>query len=286
MRSNIQEQVENLNSEETEWQIDCSLCEKVILWFKEQKLKDVNFITLEIKDEVMRKKFLDNELSHVKRRWEITTIVVIIFVILSILMNHKDEKALIGFLLQTGDITIVLITMSLLGKKFKSVHHYSIYMIIFVRAISSLAQVQLKIKEIEPFNELFDYYAWTSSVILRIFVPSSMLFLTQWKHFFYFALPFSLVMQSVLLSYSEQVYGGAVNCDSMMENFTTSATILKDFTLILVIALGIFSHCKALVSRFIMFEKSKIQQSQLTQVFHEQSDGLIVLKQKISDPVR
>ena len=115
-------------------------------------------------------------------------------------------------------------------------------------------------------------------MIMRIVVPASMLVLTHWKIFLYFVLPFSLLMQRVMISQTERVYQGTVNCDSMMENFNASSHISRDSCIILFISYGIFSHCKTLVSRFIVFEKSIIQQKQLTQVFNEQSDGLVVLK--------
>ena len=87
----------------------------------------------------MRKKFLENELTEVKKRWKILTFVELIFIVLIVPTNFSDRDALITLGLNIGDVTIVLIVMSLLGRKWKSIHHYSIIVCIFVRILSQLA---------------------------------------------------------------------------------------------------------------------------------------------------
>ena len=95
----------------------CSLKEKISLWWKEEQAKDVNFLTLKIKDKVLREKFLNNELREVKKRWEISTVMVLLFYALISLSNLGDKDAAITLAINTGDVCLVLILMSLLGRK-------------------------------------------------------------------------------------------------------------------------------------------------------------------------
>ena len=60
----------------------------------------------------------------------------------------------------------------------------------------------------------------------------------------------------------------------------TQLHVHRDFFLILCVSIGIYSHNSALVGHYLLNKKTIRQQKQLTQVFHEQPEGLIVLQLK------
>ena len=53
----------------------------------------------------------------------------------------------------------------------------------------------------------------------------------------------------------------------------------RDFILIIIITAGIFVNKSSTVRRFVTFEKSQVQQIQLTKIFNVATDGLVVLKE-------
>lgn len=66
----------------------------------------------------------------------------------------------------------------------------------------------------------------------------------------------------------------------MLDNFQYKTTLMRDVGGIIFIAMGIYSHKSTLVNRFITYERSQLMQRQLSKVFQEQPDGLLVLKQR------
>ena len=144
-----------------------------------------------------------------------------------------------------------MVMMTILGWKWLFLHHYSLYVIIIVRAIYLMIQVQMLIEEVEPFPKYFDYHSWSTSLMLRIFLPSSLLFLTRWKPFLIFLVPFVVIAQIIFVTNIEKVYSVLANCDQMKENFSVKNTINKDLTLMIALIIGIYSHSKTLVSRHI-----------------------------------
>ena len=96
-------------------------------------------------------------------------------------------------------------------------------------------------------------------------------------------MPVIFVISVVITNYTNEIYGGLAGCPKIMENYDNNSTILRDFGYVFFITMGIYSQKSTLVSRFITHERSQLQQRQLAKVFHEQPDGLIVLKQRFQD---
>lgn len=148
----------------------------------------------------MRKKFTDDELKAVKFRWEVCTVVLLLVLILTVIIQWNDKDKLKSFLMSMTDLFIVFIALSLLGRFWPKVHHLSLIILVVMRAGWTMAQVQMVINEVSPVNELFDYYAWSTFLLLRVVVPASLLFLTQFNLYFYIIMPFIMVMQCVFIN--------------------------------------------------------------------------------------
>ena len=112
----------------------CGICEKVSLWWRNSKQSEVNVLTLEIRDKELRQKFEQGELMAVKRRFEISTAIYTVLIIIAVLMNWGNTDRLIVFFAQIGDTYAVLIIFTLLGRKWINVHHYCLLAIILTRA--------------------------------------------------------------------------------------------------------------------------------------------------------
>ena len=106
-----------------------------------------------------------------------------------------------------------------------------------------------------------------------------MLFVVRFRVFLYIVLPTGLILQAAMLTQFESIYSETVQCSAILENFEYKNALGRDYTVFLYIAIGIYSQNYTLVSRFLNSEKAQLQQRQLTQVFTEQPDGLIVLKE-------
>ena len=96
--------------------------------------------------------------------------------------------------------------MCLLGRFWSKVHHISLIVLVVTRAAWTMAQVQMVINDIDSVSQNFDYYAWSTFLLFRLVVPASMLFLTQFSLYICIVMPFTIVMQCVLLSYTSEVY--------------------------------------------------------------------------------
>ena len=89
---------------EEDFEFNCSLCEKIKLWFHQWKTSEINSITLTIRDPVLHKKFSKVELLAVKRRWEISTICFTVLAIVTTILNWSSKNKLFSFLLSIGDL--------------------------------------------------------------------------------------------------------------------------------------------------------------------------------------
>ena len=67
---------------------------------------------------------------------------------------------MIESLFSVGDVGVVLIILSMIGRKWANVHHYSLIVLIVVRAAFTVVQVQLLLNHVAPFDEKFDFYSW------------------------------------------------------------------------------------------------------------------------------
>ena len=97
-------------------------------------MKDVNMVDLKIRDNVLRKKFSDEELLAVKYRWEVSTIVFISLFVLNLLAQWNDKEKLKVSLFSIADLLLVFCFMGLLGRFLPKVHHASLIVLVMVRA--------------------------------------------------------------------------------------------------------------------------------------------------------
>ena len=83
----------------------------------------------------MREEFEAEQLTLVKKRWNILTAAFIIISTFVGLTSISDSKTIIGALVNLGDCVLVGIVMSLLGWKWKNAHNFSLPVLIFVRGV-------------------------------------------------------------------------------------------------------------------------------------------------------
>ena len=144
-------------------------------------------------------------------------------------------------------------------------HHYSLLVLIVVRVAFTVAQIQLVLRNVAPFDEKFDFYSWQTSLILRIMIPGSMLFMTDFRQYVIVIFPLTVIAQSYLTSQVPQIYANQnVACEKILENFKMGSIIYKDFFWVILYSLGMYSHKKSLVTRFILYKKDIRYQLQQT----------------------
>ena len=155
-------------------------------------------MTLTIKDKSLREKFEELELEGVQRRWEIATAIFLTLHLLNLIFKIKDVDRIVYDQLNDGGISVGFVIFTLLGRKWKHVHHYSILVYIFGRAFWTMVNIHLKRNDVEPFASNFNYILTVTASLLRAVTPVSLLFLTHWKLFLCFIFPFSIIMHAVL----------------------------------------------------------------------------------------
>ena len=62
------------------------------------------------------------------------------------------------------------------------------------------------------------------------------------------------------------------------DGFKASNNAARDLSYFIYCSWGLYCYSSTLVNRFITYETSRLQQSYMTKLFHEQRDGLVVLK--------
>ena len=62
--------------------------------------------------------------------------------------------------LAIGDCWVVFVTLSLIGRKWAKVHHFSLIVLIVVRAAFTVVQIQLLMRSVAPFDDKFDFYSF------------------------------------------------------------------------------------------------------------------------------
>ena len=157
-------------------------------------------VTLRIRDRELGEKFVQEELKAVKGRWETCTLIFIVFFILTLLVKWNDKDGLKEFLFITSDAFIVFCVMCLLGRFWPKVHHASLVLLLLVRAGWMVAQMHMVINEVQSVRDMFNYYDWSTFMLLRVVVPASMLFLTQFNLYLFVVLPLTLVIQVGMIS--------------------------------------------------------------------------------------
>ena len=72
------------------------------------------------------------------------------------------------------------------------------------------------------------------------------------------------------------------NCANsvMPKDYSTLLQTTRDFFLIACVSAGIYSQSSALVNNFLLSQRSIKQEKQLANLFDEQPEGLVVLKER------
>ena len=128
-------------------------------------------------------------------------------------------------------------------------------------------------------DDKFSFDTLQGQYFLRVYVLASMLYIVNYKTFFYFVLPQIFVATAALHSMTETFYSDVLQCPEFVKKYELIVALGEDYTMIILLAIGIYSHCYTLVSRFINSEKAMLQQKHFTKVFHEQPAGLLVLQE-------
>ena len=122
------------------------------------------------------------------------------------------------------------------------------------------------------FDDMTSYYEW-STMMMRIFMPASMLFLSRYKYFFLIVFPIAFGTQITMTIMSEKLVfredESGICAKLFQKNLTAANMIIRDLVQYGVFATGIYSHNQALVSRFISYKKGELQQACYTKVFTE-----------------
>ena len=171
-----------------------------------QKITDINLVTLRIRDKALEEKFVQEELKAVKHRWETCTIIFIVMFIFTLMVQWNDKDKLKEFLFNITDAFLVFCLMCLLGRFWLKVHHASLVVLILVRVGWLAAQMHMVINEVEQVQDMFNYYDWSTFALLRVIVPASLLFLTQFNLYLFVVLPLTLITQFGMISYVEKVF--------------------------------------------------------------------------------
>lgn len=148
------------DSEEENFEIKCSLCEKAKLWYKQWKASEINSISLTIRDRALQNKFINVELLAVKQRWEISTVVFTVVLVIYCGLNWNEKHDILSFFVSVGDLFITLVLFSIIGIYCPKVHRVSVFALILVRSAYILAQIELVQRDVSFLKENFDYSAW------------------------------------------------------------------------------------------------------------------------------
>ena len=152
----------------------------------------------------------------VKRRWEIATIVFTVLAIITIILNWSGKDKIVSLLLSIGDVWVVMILFSIIGRFCLPVHNYSLIVCMVVRGAWVIFQLELVLKNADIMEDYFDYSAWQTNFVVRIVTPLCMLFLAQFNVYLFFILPFTLVMSAAITTYTEKIFVDTLSCSSIL----------------------------------------------------------------------
>lgn len=180
---------------------------------------------------------------------------------------------------------LVALVIFLLALKCKQVHNYSLIVLIFVHGLSMGAQTYFITQKQEFVAGHADLNS-TNQMMLRLSIPTSMIFVTRFRLFLYFVVPLICLFHIAILYWTQEfIQEEKQSCSKspISENYDAFQQVMRDLFLILSCTIGIYLHNAALAKSFLLSKKSMKQEKQLTQVFKEQPDGLLILKEKQQD---
>lgn len=219
---------------------------------------------MEIKDKDLASKFRAIETQQVYKRLKYGTAILAIYCVVTALYNIGKVDKQLALAFNTGDILFVSTLMVILGRYSCIFVCMTIPALVVGRGIWAYTHLHMVVQQTEPFASHFDFQFFQSQMIMRIFIPCSMLFLVRFKIYLYVVLPLTAIAQGAMLSQVQPIYNEKMDCPKLSENFEFMNSFGRDLTLMLYISLGIYSYSYTLVTRFINSEKAQLQQRQLT----------------------
>ena len=117
-------------------------------------------------------------------------------------------------------------------------------------------------------------------MLFRVYIPASMLWLTSFRTFICFLFPVLCISQVIIVRLNNELTQKKLEQFGLEDEviFQQTNNIMRDLNLFIYCAWGLYCYSSTLVNRFITYETSRLQQSYMTKLFHEQRDGLVVLK--------
>ena len=144
--------------------------------------------------------------------------------------------------------------MTIIGRFRRSVHHYSIILLVGTRVISIVLHVQLALSDVIDFGAYFDFHEW-DSILARLVITSSLLHLTHWKYYIYAILPMTITAEIFLASKTQELYlKYYAECEALAHGFDTKVSLMRVGVFMVFFSLGIYSHHYTLVSRFVTYK--------------------------------
>ena len=83
----------------------------------------------------MSKKFTENELKAVKFRWEVTTVVSFTMTLAKMPFIYQDGEAVISHLLTIGDVLVIALTVTIIGRFYEKIYHACLILLLLARSI-------------------------------------------------------------------------------------------------------------------------------------------------------
>ena len=108
-----------------------------------------------------------------------------------------------------------------------------------------------------------------------------MLFMTSFRQYIFFLFPLLCIVHTITMyqlnEVSEREKEGIVDEENKQDS-DVSSHVMRDLAYFVFCTYGLYCYSRTLVTRFITYEKSQLQQAYLTNLFDQQKDGLVVLK--------
>ena len=245
---------------------NCAAYQKLKHYCRKSHRADYSWFTLQIKDKEEREAFEAIELDRVKKRVEVVCALLIILVLLGLAPLKASEDSLIRAANTWGDVILATLSMTILGRMKKSVHHYSLIVIIVCRAGWLFAQIFLTTNGVLSFQDAANLYSW-GNMMKNVMIPASLLLLTRFKHFICVVVPVSFIAQVALSASAQVMIENQITeecAEAYFQNFKVSTMVLRDIGAYIMFSMGVYSHNEALVDRFISYKKSDLQQKRFT----------------------
>lgn len=138
-----------------------------------------------------------------------TVVFLLTFAIVAFSSIH-EAKYMYLFCIRTGDILLVSILITAIGQKHQAVHKYSLLILIFARVLVTIGQSYSLVHHVEPIDEYSDFFT-THDSIIRVAIPTSMVFVVRFKLFLLLVVPLTIISQFFVVSYSREFIQSSID---------------------------------------------------------------------------